>query len=295
MVSIIIPCYNSALTIEKCLVSLLEQETEIPYEIIVVDSSVDQTPGIIREKFPKINLISLGQKTYPGAGRNIGARQAQGQILAFIDSDCIASKDWLSRGFESIQEGYKLVGGAIENANPQSWVSIADYILTFNESIPASQKRLTTAMPSCNLFCRKETFEELGGFENSILIGEDTLFCYKANQKFPLLFNPKCLVYHTNRTKVSKFLQHHYLFGRGSAWLRREIPLPGDIFVKVPIFSFCLPVVRYWRISNRLFHDKKNRVNFILSSPWIFMGISSWSCGFIIESFRSSRRYREMR
>src|SRR3989338_8227067 len=110
-VSVVIPSYNSQQHIEKCLMSVLGQKTEHTFEVIVVDSSSDATPAIITAQFPTVKLIHLNEQTYPGAGRNIGVQHATGEIIAFIDSDCVAQEDWLERAIGSLSEHYSFVGG----------------------------------------------------------------------------------------------------------------------------------------------------------------------------------------
>ena len=65
LISIVIPSFNSEKYIAKCLNSLKNQITKIPYEIIVVDSSKDHTPSIIKEQFPFVRLIQLKKQTLP--------------------------------------------------------------------------------------------------------------------------------------------------------------------------------------------------------------------------------------
>ena len=187
-VSIVIPCYNSEKTILPCIQSLLMQKNLPSHEIIVVDSSTDSTPRLITAQFPEVKLIHLEQQTYPGAGRNIGVQHAAGENIAFIDSDCIAAENWVEQGMKALQEGYSIVGGSVENANPGG-VSWADFFLTFNEFLPSMPQKEVTFMPTCNFFISKEIFEEIGGFREDLLAGEDTLFCYEAVKKYSLLFS----------------------------------------------------------------------------------------------------------
>lgn len=285
LISVVIPSYKAEQHIERCLQSVIRQKIDAEYEIIVVDSSRDGTPAIIQSRFPGVRLIHREQQTYPGAARNLGAQAAKAGILAFIDSDCIAAEDWLAMGLQSMQEGYKIVGGSVWNANPESLVSVADYILTFNEFVSGMPSRTVLGMPSCNLFCSKEVFEEVGGFDDGLRVGEDTLFCHKANKDYPLLFNPQCLVNHTNRTSFRSFLKHHHLFGEGSAKLRKSVPLSGAVFVNYPILTPVLPFARFVRIAARMTKGKMMG-SFLVSSPLVFLGVCSWSWGFMKESWR---------
>src|SRR2546430_17577638 len=77
IVSVIVPCYNSERTIRPCLTAIVGQRTAVPFDVIVVDSSLDQTPLIVKQEFPTVRLIHLESRTFAGAARNIGVRATQ--------------------------------------------------------------------------------------------------------------------------------------------------------------------------------------------------------------------------
>ena len=286
LISIVIPCYNSEKTIEPCLSSLVSQHVDIPYEIIVVDSSTDATPTIVREKFPSVKLIHREQQTYPGAGRNIGVQEAQGEIIAFIDSDCVAAQNWLQSGKAALQEKYSIIGGSVQNGNP-GMISWPDYFLTFNEFMPTMPRREVAFMPTCNFMIAKKVFEELGGFREDLLAGEDTLFCYAASRKYQLLFEPAMLIAHTNRETFKDFFRHHRTFGHHSALVRKSTDLPGNILVKYPLLALTAPVVRSGRIGWRMVrYNRRFLLSFLLSGPLLLLGTLVWSYGFIQEALR---------
>ena len=70
--SVIIASYNSEKTIEACLRSLKDQEIYKDLEVIVVDSSADDTAGIVKEKFPEVRLHCFLDRKFPGDARNFG-------------------------------------------------------------------------------------------------------------------------------------------------------------------------------------------------------------------------------
>ena len=89
--SIVIPNYNSAKWIKRCLDSILEQ-TYKDYEIIIVDDmSEDESIGIISsykcQYEDKIKFIKLKEKKYNGGSRNIGVKNATGDYILFLDCD----------------------------------------------------------------------------------------------------------------------------------------------------------------------------------------------------------------
>lgn len=92
-ISVIVPCYRCASTINECVNSVLSQ-TMLPLEIILVDDCSDkQTVSILREltfeKKVRIKLIENTHNKGASASRNIGVKKAKGDYLAFLDSDDI--------------------------------------------------------------------------------------------------------------------------------------------------------------------------------------------------------------
>jgi glycosyltransferase involved in cell wall biosynthesis len=94
ILSVIVPAYNARETIRQCLQSLAEQTARSLLEVLVVDSSSDGTGDIVAEEFPWIRLIRYAERKYCGDARNAGLAQAHGSIIALIDADCIARKNW---------------------------------------------------------------------------------------------------------------------------------------------------------------------------------------------------------
>jgi len=106
-VCIIIPSYNSAATIKKCLASVLESDISESYEVIVVDDhSSDNTVGIVRENFPSVRIVANKEKG-PSSARNYGASLTNAEFVAFTDSDCIVDKRWLASLLRAFKTGLR--------------------------------------------------------------------------------------------------------------------------------------------------------------------------------------------
>ncbi len=289
LISVIIPTYNEQRYIEQCLTSVFAQEGSEKFEVIVVDSSTDSTRSIICEKFPQVRVIHRDEQMYPGDARNRAVHVARGKIISFLDGHCLADGRWLEYGLRAMREsGCLIVGGALRNANAGNLVSVADFILAFNEFAEGMPSRQVKFMPSCNLFCTKEVFEEIGGFDGTLRAGEDTMFCHRAVQKeFRLYFDARVVVNRFNRDVFGAFMRHHYNFGRYSAQVRKEVRLPGSVFARFPLLALVVPVVRSGRIFWRLLRWNRRLLGyFLLTSSLVFLGISGWSWGFMREAFR---------
>ncbi len=110
-ISVIIPAFNFKNSLIKVIKSTFNQ-TINPEQIIIVDSTPDNSIEIEIENFKSknqnqnIEIILLKQKnrTFPGKARNIGAKQATGSILAFLDSKTIPKNSWLEESLIKIND-----------------------------------------------------------------------------------------------------------------------------------------------------------------------------------------------
>ena len=89
--SIIIPSYNMQTKIEKCLNSILNQSADkAEYELIIVDSSTDDSEKLLAEyakKFENVKIIKCNQRKLCGTARNIGVKYATGNYVYCVDID----------------------------------------------------------------------------------------------------------------------------------------------------------------------------------------------------------------
>jgi glycosyltransferase involved in cell wall biosynthesis len=272
MFSVIIPSYLSSKTIFSCLESIYGQNGKWIKEVIVVESSGDETAALIKKRFPKVIVLKFKKRISPGVARNKGAERARGKYFAFIDADCQIEQGWFKKAARALSNEYSFVGGAILNANPQSPISHADHLLTFAAFLPHRKKRSVEFIPSCHFGCQASAFRKIGGFPSKNFEAcEDVVFFHKASQKFSILFDPTIKAYHVNRAQLPAFLKHHFVFGTYSAKARKAYPLRGSLLAEWPLLSPLAPLTRVALVSYRA----------RAVSPLLLLGILSWGAGFV--------------
>ena len=115
-VSVIVPVYNDAQRIWKCIESLLQQTyPRQKYEVIIIDNgSTDETRTVIQKYPVKLLIEDKIQNSY--AARNKGIKNACGEVIAFTDADCIPDSDWIEKGVTNLLRtpNCGLVGGEIK-------------------------------------------------------------------------------------------------------------------------------------------------------------------------------------
>lgn len=289
-VSVVIPSYNSLDTIEDCLRSILAQNTSRTFEVIVVDSSSDDTHELI-QKFPTVKLVKMAQKTLSGAARNIGVLEAGGDIICFIDSDCTTDPDWIENLCSLlVSSGCSAVGGAVDNACDDCAVSWASYITEFSEFTPSGPSRERERCVTCNLAVDKSALIELGGFDEKLELYTDAEFCQQLTSNGKrLLFDPSIRVRHRLRTTLGSYANHEIKRGRGAVALRRAGLLPGKSIVKFPPLGVAAAPIMLFR---HMFADfrRLSKQRFVppgkiaSALPYFIIGSCCWAVGFAAES-----------
>lgn len=281
-VSVIIAAYNSHKTIGKCLESLQHQQDTDNYEVIVVDSSQDSATENITRNYPKVKLVRVHERKYPGDARNLGIAQAKGDIFAFTDTDCIPDKNWVARIIEAHQHPHPVIGGVVDIANKESYVSWAAYFCEFNQWIPreAENKNKITEIPTCCLSMKRWVFDKFGPFIEGTYCS-DTAFHWKmAKEGHRPMLVPTIKISHINIDRWVKYFQKQFMHGRQFARVRvaeKGFSVPRRLLYL--LLSPLLPLLLTYRIFVRLTDSAYYFKKFLLVSPIVLTGLSFWSFG----------------
>ena len=281
LVSVIVPTYNSARTIERCLSALARQETEHPFEVLVVDSGQDATCEIAARTLHEVRTIRLSTRAIAPVARNVGAREARGQILAFIDSDAYADPTWIENGVSAVATGYDLICGSIANANPGSAVARAEELVMFNEFLPELPGRPSWFALSGNMVLPRRSFERFGPFV-AVRAAEDVVFSRRllaAGGR--VLFYPRLLVSHDNRTRMRPYLRNQFIVGKHTAIARRLVQFAdtGRYWLFVLLLPIS-PLAKLAKIAVRMMLRRPAHVLVLLRElPLVLAGICAYCVG----------------
>ncbi len=168
-VSVIVPVYNDAQRIGKCIESLLNQTyPREKYEILIIDNgSTDETRDVVK-KYPVTLLIEDKIQSSYGA-RNKGIKNVQGEVIAFTDSDCIPADEWIENGVANLSktENCGLVAGEIDiffrKPSTPNAVELYDSIFGFNQKQCIEKYRYGC---TANVFTSKKVIENVGIFND---------------------------------------------------------------------------------------------------------------------------------
>ncbi|KKR81029.1 MAG: family 2 glycosyltransferase SpsQ [Candidatus Daviesbacteria bacterium GW2011_GWA1_41_61] len=225
--SVIIPAFNATLTIGKCLLALSNQSLKPGEVIIVDDGSKDNLKSYLNQIKPqlKINNLIFLKHFHQGVSvaRNLGAKKARGEILAFLDSDCVPGEDWLKNllaPFSDIKVG-AVGGGYSAGIDDSFWQRFSCEELFFRRR---KRKGEAVTLLSNNMACRKFCFWKAGGFPTRYSVCEDMFLGYQIARHYKVMWLKDNGVKHHFKRSLKDFLRHQYYFGKQSTRFFLENP-----------------------------------------------------------------------
>ncbi|EFK10400.1 glycosyltransferase family protein [delta proteobacterium NaphS2] len=227
-ISIIIPVHNRPCEIAACLESIekLDYPKERLETIVVDDASTDHTPKII-SRFP-VRRILLEENRQAPFCRNLAAKEARGDILAFVDSDCLVSPLWLKELLPTFSDlSVAVVGGRVD-----AWFdrSALDRYEAANSSLimgrhPMRSEKGNSSLyvPSCNMLVRREVFLAVDGFREHLVVGEDVDLCWRIRDSgYQVAFEPAGAVFHKHRNRIPAFCLRRFDYGTSEPLLQKH-------------------------------------------------------------------------
>jgi GT2 family glycosyltransferase len=199
------------------------------FEMIILPDS-----DFVIKQDARIRVVPTGN-VLPAEKRDIGAAQARGQILAFLDDDAYPNKDWLNHAVKHFEDHNIacVCGPAITPAHERLLNKASGRVY---ESIMVSgparfryvplKKRFTDDFPSCNFLIRREVFEKIGGFNTKFWPGEDTILCLEVvhNLKKKIIYDPLVLVHHYRRPLFIKHLYQVASYAKHRGYFLKRYP-----------------------------------------------------------------------
>lgn len=206
-ISVVVPHLNQPEFLRRCLASL-KAGTRQPDEIIVVDNGSDVMPDAICAAVDGVQLL-CERTPGPGPARNLGVTHATGDVLAFIDADCLADPEWLSAAAREMANlNMEILGGDVRIAyvDPENLTMIEAY-----ESIYAYRMDRYIAKEGFtgtgNLVVRRKVLEAVGPFAG-LSVAEDRDWGQRATgSNFKIHYIKDMKVYHPARMLFSELQQ----------------------------------------------------------------------------------------
>ncbi|MEM1763185.1 MAG: glycosyltransferase family A protein [Candidatus Jordarchaeales archaeon] len=235
-VTVVVPTYNRVRHVIECLNSVFSQKPEW-CDVLVIDNLSDDGTSEVLEKMygwrSDFRLVSPPRRISIAEARNYGLRAAKGDIVAFIDDDCIACEGWLERLISPLLSNDKVgcVGGKIRPVfleTPPKWIRRDIYGLLGLAEWGNSVKEIYFPVGG-NMALKRRVALEVGGFQEKLgpegikLFGEEISISERLRRAgYKVIYEPRAVVLHKlwgKRLNVASVAERAYMISMGDYFL----------------------------------------------------------------------------
>jgi cellulose synthase/poly-beta-1,6-N-acetylglucosamine synthase-like glycosyltransferase len=217
LISVVIPAYDAVKSLSVCL-DALEQQAILreEYEIIVVNNGpVDAAVKAVADRHG-VTFLSQPQEG-AAAARNLGAKQAQGEILLFTDADCVPESNWIESMIAPFAD-QEVVGvcGVVRTRQTGLVPRFIQLEYDYRYRNIAKHTQIDFVNTGTAGY-RKHIFIESGGFREALLGAEDVELSFRlASEGHKMVFAPEAIVYHSHPESILEYARrkYHYSYWR---------------------------------------------------------------------------------
>lgn len=309
--SFIVPVFNRPDEVEELLESLVKQDFQKEFEIVIVeDGSKQDSKSVVKRYASKLQIsYYFKENTGPGDSRNYGMRKAKGNYFLVLDSDCILPNNYLTEVDKELESNFVHCFGGPDAAHPsfsdvQKAINYAMTAILTTGGIRGNKKSVGKFQPrSFNMGISNEAFEKTKGFGN-IHPGEDPDLTFRIwNAGYNTRLFPKAYVFHKRRIDLKKFGVQVNKFGMVRPILNHWHPSTKKITYWFPslfligfltalmlaLFKWYIPIILYSGYFLVLFFDSLIKNGSLKIALWsvyaTIIQFYGYGKGFLVATF----------
>ncbi len=246
----VIPAHNASATIEECLQALARQSLpRSEYEVIVVDDDSSDSTRATAARY-EVEVLTQAHQG-PAAARNLGADEAQGEIVLFTDADCVPAHNWIEVMLSAFSDPQ--ISGVKGAYRTRQRELIARFVqLEYEDKYDKMKKsRYIDFVDTYSAAYRKSVLRGSRGFDSAFprASGEDVELSYRlAKRGHRMVFVPEAVVYHRHADSIWKYLKRKFHVGYWRVLMYRLHPdkvfadshTPQILKVQVGLIVLCM-------------------------------------------------------
>ena len=295
-VSIVIPTTGNVKFIRGLVDSVIKLDyPKDKFELIFIGDKPTKLIEKHSERAVKAGINTVVEYTPVAAGqkRNIGAKKAKGDLIAFTDDDTILREDWIKNSIKHLVENKGYVGVGGPNYTPKEELPFAKavgrifgskFLFSFRYTIGHSKAKEIAHNPTCNYIIKKDIVNEIK-FHETLWPGEDAEFDIRVLKAgYKILYAPDVVVWHHRRPRPTAFLKQMFNYGKTRAQVTKMHPSSFDLRYFVFVIAFIVLISLYyisWKEIN-LFGEKLPLLvpNFLLGAYFSILGLAGLLVGY---------------
>lgn len=220
-----------------------------------------------------VRVLEAGPLQLTGPLRARAVREAAADVVAFAEDHCFPYPDWAEALLAAHAGPHAAVGPAVYNANPESTVSWADFLIEYGRWAAPGRRREVDMLPGHNSSYKRDVLLQYGHELDSLMEAETVLFWDLRRRGYRLLFDPAARVRHTNFSRLGPYFSALWHLGRAFGGKRAE---PWSVARRVA-YALAAPAIPLIRLSHVVRSAVDNRVplrRVVSSSPALLAGLA---------------------
>jgi GT2 family glycosyltransferase len=284
--SLVIITLNRPKLLAQTLEGLMRQTLPLA-EVIIIDNGPHKETEEVVTSFSgrlPIRYVPEPRRGY-GRARNRGLSEMKGEILYFLDDDCVAERNWAETLFNVVKSGKADLACGSRVVGHSGVAPRVEYLSTDG---PALSPKLSAGkrhhLSTCNLVFSRKVVDKVGQFDETLAMCEDRDFTVRAAQAgFRLHFEPKAQVIHySGVTSMKIYLRRmrHYGFGTSQFFASRPAESLARFFPTNPFIRLLsIPFLAAAGTGYLVLKNLSNGWDCLLLSPAIYLGQFWWQWG----------------
>jgi len=274
--SVIIPDTDSP-RVPEILAALREQSADLSAgEILVVGSD---RPGLVQEDKMVRFIPTDEDNRFASDKRNVGMRAAQGEILLFLDDDCIPRRDWIERHLACHASGEQVVGGAVDLAR-RNYLQLADNVSAFHFMTPYTAQGYRAYLCTSNLSVHRSVVDQAGVMEVHKNRADDLEWTTRLRLSgYKLYFDPRAVVLHDpQRCSLASVWRHWWVDAPDTLRVRlmyADLLETPRLARRRGMYLWASPLVAAWA-TGRAFSNRRNLSAYVHTLPFVFLTKLIW-------------------
>ena len=291
--SVIVSGCGDGDSILRSVASLLDQDFDEPFEIIVVASGGDRTAELVRRNHPRVRVVESPFRLMPGGVRNMGIEAARGEIVAFLEGDCVARPGWMKDRVEAHRAGHEAVATTVAVSNSERTTARVNAYLCHGDRLEGAFRGRAGSPRSYGLSFTRDLLNRVGPFDESIWTTEDPLMARRlAAMGVDPWVEPSVCVESAGPRRLRDLVHEQAALGRRQARSELVSTAPGSFRVKLesraPRLAIGLRASRHGMgrscsVARNLRRCARDRRDVMATMPWIVLGLTADMLGWARE------------
>ena len=272
--SVVVASVNGLPYLTECLEALEARAPDA--QVVVADWTDDATRSLVRERFPRVRLLSFDKPMAVPELRAAGIFAADAPYVALIEDHCNVREGWAERLLSAHEAGHSVVGGSIRNSPYRRIRDWAAFFCEYSRYMEPAPAGAVGDLPGMNVSYDRRALSEI---DDLLREGkwESWLHARLVERGFVLWCEPSALLDHAKDFGFREFLSQRYHYSRSYAGMRNaELGAKRLLYT---IGSPLIPPLMYSRIAKDVLARRRHRRELALATPLILLYMTVWAGG----------------